>query len=137
MCVRESCKESMSSGLRRTLPNLARKPRILVCAPSNAATDELLQRIMDHGFLDFKVSHLFLALPLLLPPLPHPLIFVPPLSWPLPLLLPLALPLPDRCPASRRSCCFSICLTPLPNPAPTPPAAPSAIPTCALAHAYP
>ncbi|KAL3156802.1 hypothetical protein ABBQ38_001073 [Trebouxia sp. C0009 RCD-2024] len=44
----------MTSGLSRTLPNLARKPRILVCAPSNAATDELLQRIMDHGFLDFK-----------------------------------------------------------------------------------
>ena len=48
----------MSEGLSRTLPNLARKPRILVCAPSNAATDELLQRIMDHGFLDFKVTWL-------------------------------------------------------------------------------
>lgn len=47
----------MSDGLSRTLPNLARKPRILVCAPSNAATDELLQRIMDHGFLDFKVTY--------------------------------------------------------------------------------
>ncbi|KAL0032313.1 hypothetical protein WJX79_004546 [Trebouxia sp. C0005] len=52
--ARESCKESASSGLNRTLPNLARKPRILVCAPSNAATDELLQRIMDHGFKDFQ-----------------------------------------------------------------------------------
>ncbi|KAL0034221.1 hypothetical protein WJX77_004006 [Trebouxia sp. C0004] len=52
--VRESWKESASSGLNRTLPNLARKPRILVCAPSNAATDELLQRIMDHGFKDFQ-----------------------------------------------------------------------------------
>ena len=55
-CHRESCKESASSGLNRTLPNLARKPRILVCAPSNAATDELLQRIMDHGFKDFQVQ---------------------------------------------------------------------------------
>lgn len=53
----------MSDGLGRTLPNLARKPRILVCAPSNAATDELLQRIMDHGFLDFKVTSFVLALP--------------------------------------------------------------------------
>ena len=28
------------------------KPRILVCAPSNAAADELLQRVMDYGFCD-------------------------------------------------------------------------------------
>lgn len=75
----------MSDGLRRTLPNLARKPRILVCAPSNAATDELLQRIMDHGFLDFKVTSTILDLPL---PLPLPL----PLT--LPLLLPSTLPHP-------------------------------------------
>ena len=51
----QACAEA---GLSRTLPNLARKPRILVCAPSNAATDELLQRIMDHGFSDFQVSKL-------------------------------------------------------------------------------
>ena len=56
----------MADSLGRTLPNLARKPRILVCAPSNAATDELLQRIMDHGFLDFKVS-----LPTVKSPLPN------------------------------------------------------------------
>ena len=54
-CCRDSYKESVSAGLTRSLPNLARKPRILVCAPSNAATDELLQRIMDHGFVDFQV----------------------------------------------------------------------------------
>ena len=58
---RATCKDSMSDGLSRTLPNLARKPRILVCAPSNAATDELLQRIMDHGFLDFQVTSSILA----------------------------------------------------------------------------
>lgn len=51
----QACAEA---GLSRTLPNLACKPRILVCAPSNAATDELLQRIMDHGFLDFQVGSL-------------------------------------------------------------------------------
>jgi len=28
------------------------KPRILVCAPSNAAVDELLERILGHGFRD-------------------------------------------------------------------------------------
>ncbi|GLI69287.1 hypothetical protein VaNZ11_013870, partial [Volvox africanus] len=31
----------------------APKPRILVCAPSNAATDELLDRILTDGFCDF------------------------------------------------------------------------------------
>ncbi|KXZ56978.1 hypothetical protein GPECTOR_1g883 [Gonium pectorale] len=31
----------------------APKPRILVCAPSNAATDELLDRILTDGFADF------------------------------------------------------------------------------------
>lgn len=31
----------------------APKPRILVCAPSNAATDELLDRILTEGFCDF------------------------------------------------------------------------------------
>jgi len=32
------------------LPGVQPRPRVLVCAPSNAATDELLQRIMDDGF---------------------------------------------------------------------------------------
>lgn len=34
----------------RTL-QLAAKPRLLVCAPSNAAADELLQRVMTGGFI--------------------------------------------------------------------------------------
>lgn len=34
-------------------PLEAPKPRILVCAPSNAATDELLDRILTDGFCDF------------------------------------------------------------------------------------
>jgi len=32
------------------MPVLAAKPRLLVCAPSNAAADELLQRVMTSGF---------------------------------------------------------------------------------------
>lgn len=91
----------MSDGLGRTLPNLARKPRILVCAPSNAATDELLQRIMDHGFLDFQVTSTILALPQFLPlalPLP-PLHFLPlPLYLTLPASLTLPMPLPTPLP---------------------------------------
>ena len=42
----------------RSLPNVAPKPRILICAPSNAAADELLQRIMTDGFHDVQVHHL-------------------------------------------------------------------------------
>ena len=34
-----------------SLPSLAEKPRLLVCAPSNAAADELLQRVMGGGFI--------------------------------------------------------------------------------------
>ncbi|GAX75224.1 hypothetical protein CEUSTIGMA_g2668.t1 [Chlamydomonas eustigma] len=34
-------------------PSSAPKPRILVCAPSNAATDELLERVLRDGFKDF------------------------------------------------------------------------------------
>ena len=34
-------------------PPGAPKPRILVCAPSNAATDELLERLLREGFRDF------------------------------------------------------------------------------------
>ena len=38
-------------GMTRTLASLSAKPRILVCAPSNAAVDVLLQRCMDNGFV--------------------------------------------------------------------------------------
>ena len=34
----------------------ASKPRLLVCAPSNAAADELLSRVMDRGFFDGRGS---------------------------------------------------------------------------------
>ncbi len=45
-----------NAGLRmRRVRNTAPKPRILICAPSNAAADELLQRIMDTGFSDAQV----------------------------------------------------------------------------------
>lgn len=42
----------MVSAFERSLPGLVPKPRILVCAPSNAAADELLQRVMNAGFVD-------------------------------------------------------------------------------------
>ncbi|KAK3430382.1 LOW QUALITY PROTEIN: hypothetical protein EUGRSUZ_E01930, partial [Eucalyptus grandis] len=44
--------QSMDQSLFRTLPKLCPKPRMLVCAPSNAATDELLARVLDPGFID-------------------------------------------------------------------------------------
>ncbi|KAI4389790.1 hypothetical protein MLD38_001974 [Melastoma candidum] len=44
--------QSMDQSLFRTLPKLCQKPRMLVCAPSNAATDELLARVLDRGFID-------------------------------------------------------------------------------------
>lgn len=44
--------QSMDQSLFRTLPKLCPKPRMLVCAPSNAATDELLARVLDRGFID-------------------------------------------------------------------------------------
>ena len=43
------------SGLNATYHALglgARKPRILVCTPSNAACDELMSRVMERGFCD-------------------------------------------------------------------------------------
>ncbi|KAF4346363.1 hypothetical protein G4B88_003394 [Cannabis sativa] len=43
---------NMDQNLFRTLPKLCPKPRMLVCAPSNAATDELLARVLDRGFID-------------------------------------------------------------------------------------
>ncbi|KAE9468048.1 hypothetical protein C3L33_00037, partial [Rhododendron williamsianum] len=39
--------QSMDQNLFRTLPKLCPKPRMLVCAPSNAATDELLTRAVS------------------------------------------------------------------------------------------
>ncbi|KAG0494718.1 hypothetical protein HPP92_005712 [Vanilla planifolia] len=35
---------------------LCPKPRMLVCAPSNAATDELLSRVLDRGFIDGEMK---------------------------------------------------------------------------------
>ncbi|KAL0361654.1 UNVERIFIED_CONTAM: Helicase sen1 [Sesamum radiatum] len=46
--------QSMDQNLFRTLPKLCPKPRMLVCAPSNAATDELLARVLDRGFIDVE-----------------------------------------------------------------------------------
>ncbi|KAK6115467.1 hypothetical protein DH2020_007736 [Rehmannia glutinosa] len=48
--------QSMDQNLFRTLPKLCPKPRMLVCAPSNAATDELLSRVLDRGFIDVSVE---------------------------------------------------------------------------------
>ncbi|CAA6658041.1 unnamed protein product [Spirodela intermedia] len=48
--------QSMDENLFRTLPKLCPKPRMLVCAPSNAATDELLSRVLDRGFIDGEMK---------------------------------------------------------------------------------
>ena len=40
----------------RSIPNLAAKPRLLVCTPSNAAADELLERVMDQGLFEVKAG---------------------------------------------------------------------------------
>ncbi|KAH9314800.1 hypothetical protein KI387_023427 [Taxus chinensis] len=48
--------QSMDRTLFRMLPKLCPKPRMLVCAPSNAATDELLQRVLDSGFIDGEMK---------------------------------------------------------------------------------
>ncbi|KAM7257179.1 hypothetical protein ACFE04_012920 [Oxalis oulophora] len=48
--------QSMDQSLFRTLPKLCPKPRMLVCAPSNAATDELLTRVLDRGFIDGEMK---------------------------------------------------------------------------------
>ena len=39
-----------AAGVERGHDHGVRKPRILVCAPSNAATDNLLERVMSRGF---------------------------------------------------------------------------------------
>ncbi|KAJ0588177.1 putative DNA2/NAM7 helicase, helicase domain-containing protein [Helianthus annuus] len=46
----------MDQNLFRTLHKLCPKPRMLVCAPSNAATDELLTRVLDRGFIDGEMK---------------------------------------------------------------------------------
>ncbi|XP_037459597.1 uncharacterized ATP-dependent helicase C29A10.10c-like [Triticum dicoccoides] len=48
--------QSMDQNLFRALPKLCPKPRMLVCAPSNAATDELLSRVLDRGFIDGEMK---------------------------------------------------------------------------------
>ncbi|KAF8411492.1 hypothetical protein HHK36_004044 [Tetracentron sinense] len=48
--------QRMDQNLFRTLPKLCPKPRMLVCAPSNAATDELLGRVLDRGFIDGEMK---------------------------------------------------------------------------------
>ncbi|XWS25262.1 hypothetical protein CRYUN_Cryun27aG0054200 [Craigia yunnanensis] len=48
--------QNMDHNLFRTLPKLCPKPRMLVCAPSNAATDELLGRVLDRGFVDGEMK---------------------------------------------------------------------------------
>uniref|UniRef100_A0A7I4BQ27 Uncharacterized protein n=1 Tax=Physcomitrium patens TaxID=3218 RepID=A0A7I4BQ27_PHYPA len=49
--------QKMDHNLARVLPKLCPKPRMLVCAPSNAATDELLSRVLDRGFIDGEMKH--------------------------------------------------------------------------------
>ncbi|KAI9094788.1 hypothetical protein K1719_026594 [Acacia pycnantha] len=48
--------QNMDQNLFRTLPKFCPKPRMLVCAPSNAATDELLARVLDRGFIDGEMK---------------------------------------------------------------------------------
>ena len=48
--------QKMDQSLARVLPKLCPKPRMLVCAPSNAATDELLSRVLDRGFIDGEMK---------------------------------------------------------------------------------
>lgn len=48
--------QNMDQNLFPMLHKLCPKPRMLVCAPSNAATDELLQRVLDRGFIDGEMK---------------------------------------------------------------------------------
>nr|XP_043639260.1 uncharacterized ATP-dependent helicase C29A10.10c-like isoform X2 [Erigeron canadensis] len=52
----EQVLQSMDQNLFRTLHKLCPKPRMLVCAPSNAATDELLTRVLERGFIDGEMK---------------------------------------------------------------------------------
>lgn len=47
---------AMQSGNRQAALDVARKkkPRLLVCAPSNAGVDNVILRIMEDGFVDGK-----------------------------------------------------------------------------------
>ncbi|XP_021605934.1 helicase sen1 isoform X2 [Manihot esculenta] len=47
---------NMDQNIFRSLSKLCPKPRMLVCAPSNAATDELLARVLDRGFIDGEMK---------------------------------------------------------------------------------
>ncbi|KAG8641877.1 hypothetical protein MANES_12G040200v8 [Manihot esculenta] len=47
---------NMDQNLFHSLSKLCPKPRMLVCAPSNAATDELLARVLDRGFIDGEMK---------------------------------------------------------------------------------
>ena len=42
---------------RRTIEVHTLKPRILICAPSNAAVDNIIERFMDSGFFQMDGSH--------------------------------------------------------------------------------
>jgi senataxin len=42
----------MSSDNDQNSKRLIPKPRILVCAPSNAGVDEIIQRVMEVGLMD-------------------------------------------------------------------------------------
>lgn len=46
--------DAFESSMASAAAGAAPKPRILVCAPSNAATDEVLERILGQGFYDGK-----------------------------------------------------------------------------------
>ncbi len=48
--------EPLLERLLLAVPSKAQRPRILVCAPSNAATDELLERILRDGFRDRRAG---------------------------------------------------------------------------------
>ncbi|KAG6784256.1 hypothetical protein POTOM_009944 [Populus tomentosa] len=52
----EEVLHNMDQNLFRSLSKLCPKPRMLVCAPSNAATDELLARVLDRGFIDGEMK---------------------------------------------------------------------------------
>ena len=43
---------SLGRRLARSMPGLPRKPRMLICAPSNIAVDVLLDRVIESGFYD-------------------------------------------------------------------------------------
>ena len=48
----QSILDRLQIGVELPTYDQSKKPRVLVCAPSNAAVDELLGRVMDRGFQD-------------------------------------------------------------------------------------